>query len=148
MRSAWFLAACLALALLPSTVSAASDPNVQGIWQAYVPPSITQPNQTFVIHNNPGSTKITGTWASFKLSGKYSPSARTATMCAGCGQAGVTQTTDWKVTFHFKSTSTSSSNHPTFSGTYYYVSVATGKTSPGGKMRAVRCSYKTSSTAC
>ena len=43
-----------------------------------------------------------------------------ATLCAGCGQAGVT---------------------------YHYVEVATGRTKPGGTIRAVRRSHETGAPA-
>ena len=136
------------LALQSGDVAAAPATNVSGIWLAYVPPSITSSNQTFVMRDV--GNRITGTWGGeFKLTGTYSPSTGVATLCAGCGQAGVTQTTNWRVTFKFKSRSTAQSNHPTFKGTYHYVSVTTGIVTPNSTapMRAIRCSYQTNARA-
>ena len=138
---------CMVLALMCGGVGAASGPNVSGIWLAYVPPTTTSSNQTFLMRDV--GNRITGTWDGFKLTGTFSPSTGVATLCAGCQQAGVGQTTNWKVSFAFKSTSTAQSNHPTFKGTYHYVTVATGISVPNSTapMRAIRCSYQTGAKA-
>ena len=108
---------------------------------------IRHPQQMFVMHDV--ANRITGSWAEFTLSGTYSPSTGTATLCAGCGQTSVLQTTNWQVKVTFKSTSTAQSNHPTLRGTVHYVSVPTGAVVPNSTlpMRAVRCSYQTNAKA-
>src|SRR5271170_1394729 len=119
---------CLVLAVMSSEVGAASTPNVSGIWLVYVPASNTSPSQIFVMRDV--ANRITGTWGEFTLSGTFSPSTLTATLCAGCGQHSVLQTTNWQVKFTFKSTSTAQSNHPSLRGTSHYVSVTTGAVVP------------------
>jgi hypothetical protein len=143
-----FSGLCVVLVLASGGVAAAPGANVSGIWLAYVPPSVTNSNQTFVMRDV--GNRITGTWqGEFKLTGTYSPSTGVATLCAGCQQTGVGQTTNWKVKFTFKSTSTAQSNHPTFKGTYHYVTVSTGAVVPGSTapMRALRCSYQANAKA-
>src|SRR5580704_8030522 len=78
-----------------SSVAAASTPNVGGIWLVYVPATNTSPSQTFVMRDV--ANRITGSWGEFTLSGTFSPSTLTATLCAGCGQKSVLQTTNWQV---------------------------------------------------
>lgn len=137
------LVTVVALTVLADAMGAGSIPNVSGVWLAYVPRTLTSPNQTFVIKEASGSMRVSGEWqGEFKLSGTVSPTGK-AMLCAGCGQAGVTQTTNFDVTFAFKSASVAQTNHPTFSGTYDYVEVSTGQTKPGGTIRAVRCSHET-----
>ena len=104
-------------------------------------------SQTFVMRDV--ANRITGNWGEFTLSGTFSPSTMTATLCAGCGQRSVLQTTNWQVKFTFKSTSTAQSNHPTLRGTSHYVSVTTGAivANSTASMRAVRCSYQTNAKA-
>ncbi len=137
---AFVLAICASFAFLGAAVAAGPVPNVSGVWLAYVPRTTTSPNQTFVIRQSNGSARIKGEWGGeFKLSGTVSRSTGKAKLCAGCGQAGVTQTTNFDVTFVFKSPSSAQANHPTFSGTYHYVEVASGETKPGGTIRAIRC---------
>jgi|SRR5579862_1746594 len=139
---------CISLACLGGALGAGSVPNLSGIWLAYVPKTATSPNQTFVIKETPGSTRITGEWqGEFTLSGTISPSTGKAALCAGCQQPGVTQTTNFDVSFVFRSASTAQANHPTFSGTYHYLEVSTGQTKPGGTIRAVRCSHQTNAKA-
>lgn len=135
------------LAVMSSVAGAAPAPNLSGIWLVYVPASNPSPAQIFVMHDV--SNRITGTWGEFTLSGTFSPSTGTATLCAGCGQHSVLQTTNWQVKVTFKSTSTAQSNHPTLRGASHYVSVPTGVTVPNSteSMRAVRCSYQTNAKA-
>src|SRR4029077_20170889 len=106
------------------------------------------PVWTFVLHNKPGSTRVTGTWGEFKIVGTVSAATGKAKLVAGV-QPGVTVTTDFFVTFNFKSKSTAKTNHPTFAGTYDYVDVATGKQhgTTTGTVRAVRCTTQTSALA-
>jgi hypothetical protein len=100
-----------------------------------------------VLNDKPGSTRVTGTWAEFKVLGSVSPATGQATLVAGV-QPGVTVTTNFHVRFVFKSRSTAQSNHPTFSGWFDYVVRATGKAKPGtGKVKAERCAYQTNAKA-
>jgi len=146
--AACLLATAMSLTFLAGAMGAGSIPSVSGVWLAYVPKTVTSPNQTFVIKQSTGSTRVSGEWGGeFKLSGTVSPATGKAELCAGCNQAGVTQTTNFDVTFVFKSASIAQSNHPTFSGTYHYVEVSTGQTKPGGTIRAVRCSHETGAKA-
>ena len=141
-------AVLFALAVMSSAGSAAPAPNMSGIWWVYVPASNTgSPQQIFVMHDV--ANRITGTWGEFTLSGTYSPSTGTATLCAGCGQHSVNQTTNWQVKVTFKSTSTAQSNHPILRGTVHYVNILTGEVVPNSTlpMRAVRCSYQTGAKA-
>lgn len=135
------------LGVMSSEVGAVSTPNVSGIWLVYVPASNTGASQIFVMRDV--ANRITGTWGEFKLSGMFSPSTSTATLCAGCQQHGVLETTNWQVKFTFKSISTAQSNHPTLRGTYHYVAVTTGAVVPNSTetMRAVRCSYQSNAKA-
>ena len=72
------------LAVMSSVAGAAPAPNMSGIWLVYVPASNPSPAQIFVMHDV--ANRITGTWGEFTLSGTFSPSTGTATLCAGCGQ--------------------------------------------------------------
>ena len=91
---------------------------------------------------------MTGTLAEFKILGTFSPVTGKATLVVGV-QPGVTQTTNYHVKFVFKSNSTAQSNHPTFSGSFDYVRLATGKPIPNstGEVTATRCSYQTNAKA-
>ena len=90
----------------------------------------------------------TGTLAEFKILGTFSPVTGKATLVVGV-QPGTTQTTNYHVKFVFKSDSTAQSNHPTFSGSFDYVRLATGQPIPNstGKVTAIRCSYQTNAKA-
>jgi hypothetical protein len=135
-----------------AATAATKAPGVNGIWLAYAwatgqgKPS--SPNQFFVLNNTPGSARVTGTLAEFKILGTFSPVTGKATLVVGV-QPGVTQTTNYHVKLVFRSNSTAQSNHPTFSGWFDYVRLATGKPVPDstGKVTATRCSYKTNDAA-
>jgi len=71
------------------------------------------------------------------IHGTFSPATGEATWKAAYQS---TDTIDFHVTFHFKSTSTAKTNHPTYIGWYDYVVIATGATQPGGTTRGWRCS--------
>ena len=137
-----------AAGVLAGGVGATAVPSVTGIWRGYEPKSSTTPVWTFVLHNKPGSTRVTGTWAQFKILGTVSPSTGKAKLVAGV-QPGVTVTTDFYVTFNFKSKSTAKTNHPTFVGTYDYVDAATGQQhgTTTGTVRAIRCTIQTNALA-
>ena len=126
--------------------------SVNGIWLAYAwatgqgKPS--SPNQAFLLNNKPGSTRVTGNLGEFKIVGTVAPATGKATLVVGV-QPGTTQTTNYSVKFVFKSNSTAQTNHPTFSGSFDYVSRATGLPVPNstGKVTAIRCSYQKNAKA-
>ena len=135
-----------------AATAATKAPGVNGIWLAYAwatgqgKPS--SPNQAFLLNNKPGSARVTGTLAEFKILGTFSPVTGKATLVVGV-QPGTTQTTNYYVKFVFKSHSTAQTNHPTFSGSFDYVSRVTGEPVPNstGKVTAIRCSYQTNAKA-
>lgn len=136
-----------AFALLGAAAAAASVPSISGIWLAYVQPSLGSPNRTFVIRAVAGSSRVSGTCGPFKLSGTVSSASGEAKLCAGCCEARVSQTTDWRVTFVFRSRSTAQTNHSTSAGSYDNVVVASGQVRPARPVRAVRCSDETGAKA-
>jgi hypothetical protein len=89
-----------------------------------------------------------GSLAEFKILGTFSPVTGKATLVVGV-QPGTTRTTNYYVKFVFKSHSTAQTNHPTFSGSFDYVSRATGEPVPNstGKVTAIRCSYQMNAAA-
>jgi hypothetical protein len=137
------------LSLLVGGVGAASAPSVTGVWLAYSPATTKTPIWTFVLHNKPGSSSVTGTWqTSFKIAGTLSAASGKAMLDAGV-QPGTLSTMNFDVKFVFKSSSTAQTNHPTFSGTFDDVTRATGQVEPNteGTVRAIRCSYQTTAKA-
>jgi hypothetical protein len=144
---------CVSLSALNGAATAATKaPGVNGIWLAYAwstgASKPSSPDQVFLLHNTPGSARVTGTLAEFKILGTFSPATGKATLVVGV-QPGTTRTTNYYVKFVFKSNSTAQSNHPTFSGSFDYVSRATGEPVPDstGKVEARRCSYQTNAKA-
>jgi len=144
---------CVSLSASNGTATAATKaPGVNGIWLAYAwatgqgKPS--SPNQAFLLNNKPGSARVTGTMAEFDILGTFSPVTGKATLVVGV-QPGTLRTTNYYVKFVFKSHSTAQTNHPTFSGSYDYVSRATGEPVPNstGRVTAIRCSYQMNAAA-
>ena len=74
-----------------------------------------------MLKNNPGSTRITGSYGEFNIVGTISPRSGKALLQVGL-QPGTTVTDNLNVKFVFKSNSTAQANHPTFSGTLEIVS--------------------------
>lgn len=149
----FLVALCVPVSALSGAASAGTKaPGINGIWLAYAwatgqgKPS--SPNQFFLLSNKPGSARVTGTLAEFKIVGTFSPVTGKATLVVGL-QPGTTQTTNYHVKFVFKSSSTLQSNHPTFSGSFDYVRRATGEPVPNstGRVTATRCSYQTNAAA-
>src|ERR1017187_5738459 len=105
---------CVSLSASNGAAAAATKaPGVNGIWLAYAwatgqgkPGS---PNQAFLLNNKPGSARVTGTLAEFKILGTFSPVTGKATLVVGV-QPGTTRTTNYHVKFVFKSNSTAQSN--------------------------------------
>ncbi len=124
--------------------TAATVPSVSGVWYGWVGAgSKSSATWTFFIVNRPGSSAITGTFGGPQgeaIHGTFSPATGEATWKAAYQS---TDTIDFHVTFHFKSTSTAKTNHPTYIGWYDYVVIATGATQPGGTTRGWRCSALT-----
>jgi hypothetical protein len=120
---------------------AANVPSVNGVWYGWVGAgSKSSATWTFFIVNKPGSSAITGTFGGPQgeaIHGTFSHATDVATWKASYQS---TDTIDFHVTFHFKSTSTAKTNHPTYIGWYDYVVIATGATQPGGTTRGWRCS--------
>jgi len=140
---------CASLSLLSGTVGAASVPSVTGVWLAYSPATNTSPTWTFVLKNEPGSTRVTGTWETdFIVLGTLSAATGEAMLDAGV-QPGTLSTMNFAVKFAFTSNSTAQTNHPTFRGTFDDVTRATGVVVPRsqGTVRAIRCSYQTTAKA-
>jgi len=140
---------CAPLSVVSGAVGAASVPGIAGVWLAYSPASATSPNWTFVLHNNPGSTRVTGSFQTeFNIAGSFSAKTGKALIDAGV-QHGTLNTQNFTVKFTFKSHSTLQTNHPTFRGTFDNVSRTTGLVQPNsqGTVRAIRCSYQTTAKA-
>jgi hypothetical protein len=153
-RGRWTVAIGLCVASLcvspslASGVGEAAVPSVSGIWLANVPASLPTADWTLVLKNNPGSTRITGSYGEFNIVGTISPRSGKALLQVGL-QPGTTVTDNLNVKFVFKSNSTAQANHPTFSGTLEIVRRATGEVVPNSeeKVRALRCSYQTNAQA-
>jgi hypothetical protein len=151
MKTRRLLVAAIGSALLSvsslaatGTAEAANVPSVDGVWYGWVGAgSKTSATWTFLIVNKPGSSAITGTFGGPQgeaIHGTFSHATGEATWKAAYQS---TDTIDFHVTFHFKSTSTAKTNHPTYIGWYDYVVIDTGATQPGGTTRGWRCSALT-----
>ncbi len=151
MKTRHLLGAVMSLVILnvsslavTGTADAATVPSVNGVWYGWVGAgSKTSATWTFYIVNRPGSSEITGTFGGPQgeaIHGTISHATGEATWKAAYQS---TETIDFHVTFHFKSTSTAKTNHPTYIGRYDYVVIATGATQPGGTTRGWRCSALT-----
>jgi hypothetical protein len=153
-RARWTVAIVLcvfSLCVSPSLatgVREAAVPSVTGIWLVKVPASLPTANWTLVLKNNPGSTRVTGSYGEFNIVGTISPGTGQALLQVGL-QPGTLVTDNLNIKFVFKSNSTAQENHPTFSGSLETVRRATGEVVPntGEKVRALRCSYQTNAKA-
>jgi hypothetical protein len=151
MKTRHLLAAVISSAVLSvsslaatGVAGAATVPSVNGVWYGWVGAgSKSSATWTFFIVNKPGSSEITGTFGGphgEAIHGTLSHATGEATWEADYQS---TDTIDFHVTFHFKSTSTAKNNHPTYIGWYNYVVIATGATQPGGTTRGLRCTALT-----
>jgi hypothetical protein len=137
-------AVCVAPLVATAEAEAATVPSVNGVWYGWVGAgSKASATWTFYIVNRPGSSAITGTFGGPQgeaIHGTLSHATGEATWKAAYQSR---DTIDFHVTFHFESTSTAKTNHPTYIGWYDYVDIATGASHPGGTTRGWRCSART-----